>query len=363
MTTCPGLLAVSVSPPLPLGTFAAMERESFPPSMLTPSWIMTLLSSSAVSYILGPSPLNFAAHIQLPEAFTESSEGIFTQTRLVRASATVSRAILWQLARSPTRPFSGCSPMAVAPPLTPKGLCAIAAKSARGVWSGPTHCCWAMTPVTERSTLFVRKRLDPTERSRRTPRVSAACTAKPTGMESASGGAVTRSMGKVFCGIFPRTLSSGRSTGFEPSRVSRTTTRPSPVTVPTTEYGARSRRQMSPKSDSFWGSMSSALFSWNSAIQSSSTDMDGSPTSILRMSMSAPAGSAISFRTLPEPPAPWSWIDRMGLSGPSSTQARTTRFTFCCISASPRCTALKSSSAALSPEAIEEAAPPPTPIR
>ena len=41
--------------------------------------------------------------------------------------------------------------------------------------------------------------------------------------------------------------------------------------------------------------------------------------------------------TLQLPPAPWSWIWRMGLRPPSSTHARTTRHSFCAISASPRC--------------------------
>lgn len=57
-----------------------------------------------------------------------------------------------QLSGSPGRPFSGCSPMAVAPPVVLKGLCAMHAKSASGVCRGPTHCCCAICPVTERST-------------------------------------------------------------------------------------------------------------------------------------------------------------------------------------------------------------------
>ena len=45
----------------------------------------------------------------------------------------------------------------------------------------------------------------------------------------------------------------------------------------------------------------------------------------------------ISFTTLQLPPAPWSWICWMGLRMPSSTHDRTTRHSFCAISASPRC--------------------------
>ena len=87
--------------------------------------------------------------------------------------------------------------------------------------------------------------------------------------------------------------------------------------------------------------------------------------------------------TLALPPAPWSWMEIMGLSTPSSMHVRITRLTFCSISASPlfgsehtqcvcvlcvcershRCTALKSSEALLSPCARDEAAPPPMPMR
>uniref|UniRef100_A0A0A9CGR6 Uncharacterized protein n=1 Tax=Arundo donax TaxID=35708 RepID=A0A0A9CGR6_ARUDO len=52
----------------------------------------------------------------------------------------------------------------------------------------------------------------------------------------------------------------------------------------------------------------------------------------------------------------------MGLLSPISAHALTTRYSFCAISASPRCTALKSSSASFWPLTILEAAPPPIPI-
>lgn len=51
----------------------------------------------------------------------------------------------------------------------------------------------------------------------------------------------------------------------------------------------------------------------------------------------------------PLPPAPWSWRLQMGFPPGASTQARITRFIFCSISGSPRCTAPKSRSLALSP--------------
>jgi len=55
-----------------------------------------------------------------------------------------------------------------------------------------------------------------------------------------------------------------------------------------------------------------------------------SPHVMFRTSMSAPAEqslvSTISLSTLLFPAHPWSWIDTIGLSGPSSTHARMTRF-------------------------------------
>ena len=45
----------------------------------------------------------------------------------------------------------------------------LASRLAGFAWSGPTVCCCAMRPVTLRSTLLVRKRFEPTDRSRSTP--------------------------------------------------------------------------------------------------------------------------------------------------------------------------------------------------
>lgn len=67
---------------------------------------------------------------------------------LVSASPTAMRAP----AAGHTRPLIGCSPMEVAAPLRPNGDRATTATSANGVWRGPTHCCWATNPVTDRST-------------------------------------------------------------------------------------------------------------------------------------------------------------------------------------------------------------------
>ena len=68
------------------------------------------------------------------------------------------------------------------------------------------------------------------------------------------------------------------------------------------------------------------MFSWYSAPHISRVDMEGSATKMSRSCSSAPPGSAISFSTLPLPPAPWSWIVTIGLSAPISMHDRTTRF-------------------------------------
>lgn len=139
--------------------------------------------------------------------------------------------------------------------------------------------------------------------------------------------------------------------------------RPVSPTVPMTHTGQRSRAQIDRSTASPAESTSSASFSWYSEPQMSSTLMVASPRVIARMSISPPQGEMISFTTLQLPPAPWSWMDRMGLAGPSSTQARTTRLSLCAIWGSPRCTALKSSSASFAPLVMLLAAPPPRPMR
>mmetsp|Transcript_44187 Transcript_44187/g.69131 ORF Transcript_44187/g.69131 Transcript_44187/m.69131 type:complete len:336 (-) Transcript_44187:28-1035(-) len=335
-----------------------MLSESFPPSTPTPSSMSAALMAWQASYSLGPSPGSLAAHIQLAEHLTSPRAVTLAHMRLVTISATVQRA----MAAGHTRPLMGCSPTAVATPAVSKWLWASTAQLASGTCSGPTHCCCATRPVTERSTLLVRNRLEPTETSRST-RSSAAAHVRPSGSASGAVGSATRCMSKVFCGILPSTRESGRSKGVVPSRASCTTTRPSAVTRPTKDTGHFSRAAMASSSSRSSGRTSRPLFSWYSAPQSSFTLRVASPALMSRSSYRAPSGSTISLSTLPLPPAPWSCTETIGLRAPSSTQARISRFILFSISASPRCTALKSSAASWSPESTEEAAPPPMPMR
>ena len=87
------------------------------------------------SYIAAPSPSSLAAHIQLAEHLTSPRSVTAAHTRLVSDSETARRAI----AAGESRPLIGCSPTAVAAPVTPVCDCAIRPTSARGVWNGPTH--------------------------------------------------------------------------------------------------------------------------------------------------------------------------------------------------------------------------------
>ena len=133
--------------------------------------------------------------------------------------------------------------------------------------------------------------------------------------------------------------------------------------LPITITGTFSRLPTASMNSRSFSRISIASFSWNSAPHSSFTDIVGSPTTRLRMSSSAPFGAEISFSTFPFPPAPWSWIDTIGFASRRSIAARITRFILFSISASPRCTASKSSAACDASCMRLDAAPPPRPMR
>mmetsp|Transcript_106531 Transcript_106531/g.301280 ORF Transcript_106531/g.301280 Transcript_106531/m.301280 type:complete len:224 (-) Transcript_106531:1890-2561(-) len=213
------------SPP----ALADMERESLPPSMLSPRCTMTSRRAKAVSYMRAPSPGSLLAHIQLPSALTSPRSVHLPQTMLVRASPTDMRAF----AAPDSKPLTGCSPMAVTPPRTgpPSGCSmdvAMTAQSDRGVSSGPTHCCCAIRPVTLRSTLFVRKRFEPTVTFESTSLSVAGSTVASQRQKrslmraavSADGTRSERLEWNVLGGSLPSTCARGSFTGVEPSRLS-----------------------------------------------------------------------------------------------------------------------------------------------
>ena len=91
--------------------------------------------------------------------------------------------------------------------------------------------------------------------------------------------------------------------------------------------------------------------------------MPGSSLRILRRSMRPPVPSKCtdSGIAFDRPPAPTSWISRIGLSSPIAQHASMTSCARRCISGLPRCTEAKSRSAELMPAPIDDAAPPPEP--
>mmetsp|Transcript_29817 Transcript_29817/g.41208 ORF Transcript_29817/g.41208 Transcript_29817/m.41208 type:complete len:299 (+) Transcript_29817:1772-2668(+) len=298
MTRDPGVFTTSPA------AVAAMESESLPPSIAMPTSIMASRMASAQSYMAAPSPSILAAHIQLPDALIFLMSEMRAKHMLVKHSATDILAI----AAASRNPLIGCSPIEQAAPVVSKCDLAMTATSARGSWSGPTHCCWATNPVTARSTLLVRKRLEQTEGSCSTLLI-AACTVVSSGSSSGTRTGWVRVKWYVLLGMEPNTFSNSKSSGqSEPSgaRESTTVTRPDPVISPTTEKGSLSLAQMVAMVLTASGRMSMASFSWYSAPQRSSTLIVASPTFSSRILITPPSGSMSSFSTLQLPPAPWS---------------------------------------------------------
>ena len=164
--------------------------------------------------------------------------------------------------------------------------------SATGTCNGPTHCCCATSPVTDLSTLVVRKRLLHTDGRRRT-RSRASDAAVPSGSSRALGLRSMRLRSYVFLGMSPSTFSRSRSSGIgEPSGAvgSTSLTRPLPSMLPRTLNGHRSRAQIFSMTGKDSGAMSIALFSWYSAPHISSTERVASPSFTARMLSSPPLG-------------------------------------------------------------------------
>mmetsp|Transcript_630 Transcript_630/g.2492 ORF Transcript_630/g.2492 Transcript_630/m.2492 type:complete len:357 (+) Transcript_630:2363-3433(+) len=166
-----GAYAVSVSAPgaltvRPAPSGAAMLSESLPPSIAT--WATHSASARAAHArrILAPSPGSLAAHIQFADSRTCRRLVTLAKHRFVSISAVARRAI----AAGSSAEHCGASPTAVATPSSEKADRASTAQSATASWNGPQHCCRATRPVTERSTLCTRNRLEPTCGKARTRR-------------------------------------------------------------------------------------------------------------------------------------------------------------------------------------------------
>src|SRR5690606_33163757 len=143
----------------PWGYFCFMERESFPVGTLMPRATTKSERASTAWYSRASSPSFLQGHIQFAERDTDlrpSSKG--AQTRLVRDSPT----LFLLPATGSIKPEMGEWPKLVAIPCFPLKSKAIAPQLFKGSCRGPTHCCLATRPPTQRSTLLVSQSLEPT---------------------------------------------------------------------------------------------------------------------------------------------------------------------------------------------------------
>ncbi len=160
-------------------------------------------------------------------------------------------------------------------------------------------------------------------------------------------------------------MSIGRSSPSASTSAGASTSWPSSVATPTTAYGQRSRSHSAANSSSEDGAIASTYRSWLSFDQISrgARPVSSSGTFGSTNRAPSPAPSTSSGNAFDRPPAPTSWIDRIGLASPRFQQWLMTSCARRWISGLPRCTESKSSSAALAPAAIDDAAPPPRPMR
>ena len=169
---------------------------------------------------------------------------------------------------------------------------------------------------------------------------------------------------RIVCGGLPSSVCKGMSTGVSSSSASSTVSRCSRVASPTTAYGHRSRRQIASSVANPSSRTASTKRSWASLHQISIGERAESALGTARKSKRppTPASRTSSGSAFESPPAPTSWIRRMGLSAPSAQQRSITSWQRRCISALSRCTEAKSSPSSPSPLAMLDAAPPPRPM-
>ena len=113
-------------------------------------------------------------------------------------------------------------------------------------------------------------------------------------------------------GELPNISSKAKSIGFSPFLFSKQK-RWSPVTFPTSYIGERSR---SATFFSFWifsSPIIKPIRSWLSLPIISLEDRVGSPMGSLSKSILPPVSSTNSLKQFRCPPAPWSWMETMGL--------------------------------------------------
>ena len=277
---------------------------------------------------------------------------------LAMASAMARRAE----AGASTTATGGRSPRARASPAKPSKDAAATAQSATGVCQGPTIWSCATSPDTLRSAMVTRKRLSATAGS---CSVRAMASSSSTGPRSEAPGSLFADAARnARPGGWPRSIPKGRSMGLVWFSWSVTTSRPVSLVAPRTAQGARSRRQSLTKSSSRAGAKARTYRSCASLHHSASGERPGSSLGMFRNSNSAPRlpSWTSSGKALDKPPAPTSWMDRMGLSPSRAQHWSMTSWQRRCISALSLCTEAKSSSESPAPAPWDDAAPPPKPI-
>ena len=133
-----------------------MESESFPVGTLIPKSIAKSETACTAVYKRASSPSFLHGHIQLADRETDASPSLSgAHTRLVKDSA-----ILFLLpAAGSIKAEIGECPILVAIPSFPLKSKAITPQLFNGNCNGPTHCCFATRPPTQRSTLLVSQSL------------------------------------------------------------------------------------------------------------------------------------------------------------------------------------------------------------
>src|SRR5690606_29021313 len=143
----------------PFGYFCFIDKESLPVGMLMPNSMAKSEQAFTAWYKRASSPSLLQAHIQFADKETPAKPFLIgAKTRFDKDSAI---AVL-EAAAGSTIAATGEWPTVVAIPSLPLKSNAITPTLFNGNCKGPTHCCLATRPPTQRSTLFVNQSLQAT---------------------------------------------------------------------------------------------------------------------------------------------------------------------------------------------------------
>src|SRR5690606_19075195 len=151
MIKVPGAITFS-----PFGYFCFIDNESLPVGMLIPNSIAKSEQAFTAWYKRASSPSLLQAHIQFADKETPAKPFLIgANTKLDKDSAIAVRLP----AAGSTIAATGECPTVVAMPSLPLKSNAITPTLFNGNCNGPTHCCLATRPPTQRSTLLVNQSL------------------------------------------------------------------------------------------------------------------------------------------------------------------------------------------------------------